>query len=707
MRKATTLLLSILAVACLADGVVVPGYYFQEPLGPPELRVTIAEHHVTTTIDDGLAVTSVEEVFVNDYDHAIEAVYIFPVPEGAAVSEFSVTVDGREVSAEVLEAAEAAELYADALRQGGNAALLEFMGRGAFRAALGEMAAGERRPVRLEYTELLEPQDGLYHYSYPLDIDTFTYRTVDNLSLEVTIASAAPVLNVYSTSHTLTREELQDGVKVTYYEQNARPAGDFELYYQTSTQELAAALLTHRLEEDGAFLLILSPQRRADDEVLPKDIVFCLDISGSMRGDKLTQAKTALAYCLERLNPADRFEVVTFTTEVESLFGELRPADQDNRSRALEFIAGLEAQARTNIDGALQTSLEALGDPGQRPQSLIFLTDGKPTVGEREPVDIVANVEGRGSSARAYIFGVGHDLNSLLLDHLAVVQRGSVVYVEPGEDLEAAVTSFYEKIQGPVLTDLELDFGGTDVAELYPPILPDLFSGEQLTLSGRFAEPGRRTVTLSGRAGGEILRREFELDFAAVDNPAVELIWARRKVGYLLELVRLEGEDEETVETITELALRFGIVTPYTSLAWAEDDRGEPLADNGGHGHFSGGTAAGDAPSASEMELRAIEGAAGVAASESIDELQAGVGDDESAQVRRAMGRAFYLRDGVWTDSIYDEDSMTPTEVVQASDDYFTLLTEHPELARAFALGDELIVVVAGQAYRISPADAQ
>ena len=194
-----------------------------------------------------------------------------------------------------------------------------------------------------------------------------------------------------------------------------------------------------------------------------------------------------------------------------------------------------------------------------------------------------------------------------------------------------------------------------------------------------------------------------------MDNPAVELIWALRKVGHLLEQVRLHGEDEETVETITELAMRFGIVTPYTSLAWGDTDYKPQVADgghtgNGGMGGFYGG---GEDLALAAESLPRTEGAAGVTASKSIDELQAGVGDDENAEVQRAMGRAFYLRDGVWVDSSYDEETMTPTEITQASDEFFALLAGHPGLAEAFALGNELIVVVDGTAYRVSPAAAE
>ncbi len=705
MRNPAIILLILLSCgAVLADGVVVPYYYFEEPQGPPEIRVTIDVHRVTVDIDGGLAVTEVYEEFVNRYDYSIEAVYLFPVPENAAVDRFSVIVDGREVTAEALPAEEAAELYTTALREGGRASLLEFMGRGAFRASLGVLEPGERLPVTISYSELLEPADGLYHYSYPLDIEAFTYDPVDELSIDVELRSEQPVLNVYSTSHAVEPRRTNDAVIVEYREQGARPDSDFELYYKTSTEELAASLLTDAAEDGGGgFLLVLTPQPEPRGGTLPKDIVFCFDISGSMRGEKLDQARSALQYCLERLDPRDRFEVIVFSTEVRGLFDGLVAADEDNLDRAVEFVGGLEAEARTNLDGALRAGLKLLDNDNERPRSLVFLTDGKPTVGVRDDVSIVDNVLELDSASRAYIFGVGHDLNAVLLDHLARVQRGAVVYVEPGEDLQAAITGFYEKIHGPVLTDLELDFGGAGAYDLYPPTPPDLFAGEQLTLAGRFAEPGVHTLTLSGNAGGETVLRDFKLDFGRENNDAVELIWARRKVGFLLEQIRLESEDENLVEQVEELALRYGIVTPYTSLAWAEAEPEAGYAVGDPAVNYTLHEAADGVGFGTSGALR--EGAGAVAESKAIDELQAGVGGRGSVGVRRALGRAFYLLDGVWTDSEYDEEAMQSEEIVQASDEFFELLGEHPEVAEALALGERVIVVLDGVAYSIVPAD--
>src|SRR5207248_1337057 len=325
--------------------------------------------------------------------------------------------------------------------------------------------------------------------------------------------------------------------------------------------------------------LLAAPTVAKETRPAPKDVVFIVDTSGSMAGAKLQQAKKALQFCVENLNTNDRFEIVRFSTEAESLFGKLSEADSEHRKRASNFIADLKPIGGTAIADALQTALKARTEKSERPFVIIFLTDGLPTVGTRNPDEIVADVKKAGD-ARIFSFGIGSDINTQLLDQIAEGTRAFSQYVLENEDLEVKVSNFYTRIKEPVLTNVRLEFGGgVRTSKLYPAQIPDLFKGDQLVLTGRYTvvagggDPGREVeAKLTGMANGREQTFTYKVKFDDSSNDYVARLWATRRVGFLLDEIRIHGETSELRDEASDLARRYGIVTPYTAYLIVEDE---------------------------------------------------------------------------------------------------------------------------------------
>jgi len=698
-----------------ADGVIIPRPDPQLP-APPLRSLSIKYHRVTVTIDGQIATTHVDQVFVNETGHDLEGEYIFPVPEDATISSFAMWVDGQRLEAQVLDRDQAREIYEEIVRQQQDPALLEYAGRDAFRARIYPIPAYGEKRVELEYSEVLASDSGLIRYAYPLNTEKFSARPLQDVSVAVRVKGSQDLKTIYSPSHEVDIQRISSReAQITYQDENVTPSTDFVLYYSIGDVSVSVDALSYREgTEDGYFLLLLSPGLVANDiEPLAKDVFFVLDTSGSMRGVKLEQAKRAAKYVLSHLNPEDRFSLITFSSTVSVFASSLQPVGE--RDKAVDRINRLQANGGTNIDGALRKALEQTEEG--RPQIIVFLTDGLATEGEVRTEWILEAIRDLApANVRLFCFGVGHDVNTLLLDTMAQEQRGTSAYVQPGEDIERVVSSFYNKISLPVLTDVDIDFGDIEVLDVYPYPLPDVFAGGQMIVAGRYREGGSTDLTLTGDRGGEVFRQVCEdVVFSNEGGEAfVARLWATRKVGHLLTQIRLNGPEEELVDEIVALSVRFGIVTPYTSFL--VDETEDALSSEGRQaladreldaltppaGNAPGFGAGGAAPMPTAAS---VTGRAAVEKSVAEEALRSAAvaGEPETEQVRHVGGKAFVMRDGVWYDTSLDSDSMAPERVVFGGDRYFDLLERNPDMGSYLALGTRVVIVWEGEVYEIYP----
>lgn len=746
-----TLLIStwfISAVPAAAQGIILP---------PPDVPgvdtdprwLSIDYHRVNVDINNQVATTNVEMQFTNNGERLAEGTFIFPLPAESAVEQLTMTVDGLEIDAKILRADEAREIYNEIVRQYRDPALLEYIGTDVIQANIFPIPPGESRKVEIVYGQVLELDNGLLHYVYPMSARNKS-RLIEQMSISVNVTGNQPISNVYSPSHPIAISRPDDtsfraGFESSFY----RPDRDFSLFFGLAQDEINLNLLSFKesANEDGFFMLMLQPPLSVDEaDIQPKDVVIVLDQSGSMDGTKWTQAQTAATDILGRLNPRDRFNVVAFSTGYRIYGNGLMSADE--APGAIDWVKNsLFAEGGTNINAALETAF-GLTD-NERALNIIFLTDGLATEGITDTQEILKNLRTKApDNTRIFTFGVGDDVDTFLLDTLVQEYNGVASYVRPSERIDEEVASLYNKISAPVMNNVDLTIEGAITELVYPTNIPNLYAGEQITVVGRYRNPqGIGSVTISGEVKGEIQTLKFDdLSFrdTAGGEDFIARLWATRRIGGLLNQIRLNGESPELVDSVVNLSIRYGIITPYTSFLIEEDDilseqgrraamddfaaEAESLATtNTGAGAVDAADMANQLNRAQNLapmptqSLPAGQGGSGMQpppADGAMNFDDATSNDmDEAAEMEEPMAyeptenpvqnvnsKTFILQDMVWNDTTFDPDNMTTNKIEFLSDAYFELLEEHPEAADYLALGDHVIFVLDGVAYEIVPA---
>jgi Ca-activated chloride channel homolog len=758
--------LALCATTSKGDGFIVvedpatavPGHFSFAPL-------SVTYHHVTVSITDLVAVTTVDEEFFNQGPARLEGTYVFPLPAGAQIDKLSLDIDGKMTDAELLPADKARSYYEEIVRRMKDPALLEYAGRGAFRLRVYPIEPHSGKRIRITYSQVLTNDAGLVEYTYPLSTEKYSSAPLHDVAVTVTLDGAQPLKSVFSPSHPAeVKREGETRAVVGWEGRDVRPDTDFKVIFSRGAVPVGIEVRTSRTAGgDGYFMLLASPGNTAEKAaVQPKDITFVLDTSGSMAGPKLDQAKKALLFCLANLGSSDRFEIIRFSTEAEEFFGSLVPADDAHIQQARDFVDGLKPAGGTAIEDALRQAVDLRqGSSSGRPYLVIFLTDGLPTVGETSEDPLVALVSGPSSaSTRIFSFGIGTDVNTHLLDRIAGSTRAVSQYVLPGEDIELKVSSFYARVRDPVLSNLTLSVagaaaaGGTGVSggsggaaanvritQVLPSPLPDLFNGDMLVVFGRYTGSGRAAVKISGTFNGAPHEFSTVVDFPAqTDGDSyVPRLWATRRVGWLLDEMRMHGESAELRDEVIGLARQFAIITPYTAYLVLEDEasrnvpealrsfqemesdsgavsaardkldsvRGEAAseADRSGAGAVENSQAVQDLLSATNVPqgapapslAKTSAGSGGASGQGAGDGYRAASSRNYAQQAQVVNGRAFYQNNGTWTDSTAQgRPGLARRQIRFGSDEYFTFLAANPAASAWLALGMNVDVVVNG-----------
>lgn len=557
-----------------AAGLLIP----EDKKLPP---LAMVNHKVVVTIDEQVAITTVEQTFRNHTDRNLEATYLFPVPKGASVDKFTMWVNGKEMGGELLDAKHAHQVYTDIVRRTQDPGLLEYLGNSLLRLSVFPVPPKGDQKLKISY-KFVAPKDGsVIEYVYPLKTDGKSTRTLEEFSVNLNIQSRHAVQNVYSPTHAITTTRKSDKeVNVVFERNQALLDKDFQLFYGFGDKDVGLTPLLFKpiTSEDGYFMFLVSPQVEAEKKRVARDLVLVLDTSSSMSEIKMQQAKKALKYCLAQLKPEDRFGILKFSTSVVPFRDKLVEANKEYLDAANKWVDGLKTSGGTAIWPALDEAMAMRPNDAGRPFTMVFFTDGQPTVDETNPDKIIKNVMAKNTgNTRIFTFGVGDDVNAAMLDQLADSTRAVSTYVREAEDIEVKVSSLYGKISNPVLTDLRLTTSGNvQIHEMYPPKLPDLFQGTQLVVIGRYTGTGHSAIRLAGLVGQEKTEFVYEVNFPAKtegesSKEFVEPLWARRKVGYLLDQIRVNGEKDELIKEVVALARRYGIATPYTSYLVVPD----------------------------------------------------------------------------------------------------------------------------------------
>ncbi len=692
----------------------------------PSTSYAIRELDVHVKLTDQIARVRVTQTFENTGSQTLEASFVFPLPYDGAIDQLTLIVDGKEFSGRLLPADEARRKYEAIVRKNRDPALLEWMGTGMYQTSVFPIPPGQSRTVSLRYTQVCSMSGGLTDLLFPMSTAKYTSKPIKKLSVEVAVESSVPLKNIYSPTHAVEIERPSNRVAIVRYTaKQTVPDSDFHLFYDVGQGAVGASVLSYRPRESepGYFLLLATPEMQAKTtQRAPKTVVFVVDRSGSMSGEKIEQAREALKFVLNNLHEGDLFNIIAYDTDIEAFRPELQRVDESSRSAALGFVAGIHAGGSTNIDGALSTALGQLKETG-RPSYVLFLTDGLPTAGEVNEAKIVDNARNANQvRARIFSFGLGFDVNSRLLDKLVRSNFGQSEYVRPDEDIEDRVSQLYRRIESPVMSNVRIAFGfdglkpeeGDPISQMYPREVYDLFEGKQMIVVGRYRKPGAVKIRISGDVAGLDQSFDFVAELTAHSDDSghvfVEKLWASRRIGDIIDEIDLKGHNEELVKELVELSTKHGILTPYTSFLADEDvdfrdtdgnattARGEleMLEEPSGRGGFVQREFKAELRKQSQVpQLRRPAMAGGI-----VDGVQA-----EVTTVRNIGGKSFYRRDRQWIDaSVDDEKEKNAIAIVQFSDEYFALAAKHGRKLSQYLVFDEPVVVdLQGQAYRIDP----
>jgi Ca-activated chloride channel family protein len=726
---------AVAARLAIADGLIVPIR--------PDLRVrsewAVKYHRVNIKVRDQVADVSIDQAFINTGPGMIEVQYLFPIPPAAAIDSLTLMVDGKEFGGKILRAEEARRAYEQIVRTKRDPALLEYVNYGLYRTSAFPLLPGKDVRVVVHYTDICKKDGDIAEVFYPLNTEKFSARAIDEVQIKADVRGRGPISTVYSPTHTVVLERPEpDHVIAAYRVTKEVPSADFRLMYQESRDSVGATVLSYRPDEreDGYFLLMVSPTPHTQKApVAPKDLVIALDRSGSMSGEKIDQAKASLAFVLKNLNAGDHFNVIFYNDSIEPLFQGLVANDRENVEKALAVIDRIRAEGGTNIHDALIAAVKAAGSAGPERQSkyILFLTDGLPTVGLTDESVIIKDTAAGNNTVKARIFsmGIGYDVNVRLLDRLVGENRGVSSYIKEREALEPRISSLYNKLKNPIMTNLSIGLSNVKTAMTYPQVMPDLFEGDQIILVGRYDRPGPTNLAVSGFYAGKSQSFRYPANLARLSDKFsyafVEQLWAMRRIGYLLDQIQLNGRSTEVVDELVRLSKQYGIITPYTSfLADEHTDlssetllrrKGEAAARDLSSSNM-GSVGQINASNRSLMNSAVVINAPSLAGKGSAQIGQSNLASYETNQTERlaniqnVSNRALYRRGRQWIDStVADKDisrlNADAKPIVQFSDEYFRLVAANSivdnQILALQQPGEELIVPIRGQLYRIMP----
>lgn len=662
----------------------------------------------------------ITETFVNRGSRVGEADFMFPLPKGAAFQDLKLSINGELVSGETMSADRARGIYEEIVRRQRDPALLEWMGYGLLRARIFPIAPGEEKKVVVRFQTVAQREGDALRIDYFRGMRFAQWganqqQPEGRISFVLTYPNDPMYGTAYSPTHSIFEQRYgSDGSDDSFSDRsfasnNRGSARRFEIRdargevtllipIRRSARAAIAMLANAPGNGDGFALITLAPPATRPRAV-PRDLTFVIDVSGSMSGEKMEQARAAGKQILRTLSPMDRFRLIDFSSDVRTFRNDFSIASRENIRAAERYLDQLDAQGSTNISGALDEALSSSVQPGRLP-IVLFLTDGQPTVGERDPAVIASSVAKQRGSRRLFTFGVGADLNVSLIEQLALEGRGTASFVRPEESVERAVGIVASRLTSPLVTDVRVRADGVRLLKMHPSGPVDIFAGEDLVILARYDGSGNAVIRFDGQTTSGPVSWSSRVFFPdrSRENPFVARLWATQRIGYLSAEKRKHGGSQELNDEIRELGERFGIPTEYSSYLVVEPGmrQNRVLSSAGGQ---SRGAVSGAAPMApAAVQFEAAKSAAAQRSVTNMADADASSGVRDEASVRRAGNVTFVLRDSIWTDVRYKK-SGTVLQVKPFSEAYFRLLELQPDLREAFTVGEK--VIVAGRSMAI------
>ncbi|MEN8126617.1 MAG: VIT domain-containing protein, partial [Planctomycetota bacterium] len=574
-------------------------------LSPEQEDVSLPLKHtdVKGHIYGYIASVDVTQQFHNPFDTKIEAEYVFPLPQNAAVNEFIMTIGERKIRGIIREREEAEKIYAQAKAQGHVASLLTQERPNIFTQKVANIEPGKDIDVSIHYFNTLAYVDGSYEFVFPMVVGPRynpphmtdgvgavaagqggtsgqktevqylkpNQRSGHDISLSVEIDAGTVIEDIACTTHVVSTEFPSDRqATVAISENDSIPNKDFVLRYQVAGDRVKSALVTHTDGEDSYFTMMLYPPEDLSHlKRAPMEMIFVLDCSGSMSGYPIETAKGAIKRALKKLEPDDTFQVIRFSSNASQLGPEPVLATPKNIRNAIKYVDNLRGGGGTQMIEGIKAALDFEHDT-ERLRLVSFMTDGY--IGNE--AQILATVHEKLGAARIFSFGIGNSVNRYLLDRMAKLGKGAVAYIGLQDNAAEVVDLFYDRISHPALTDIEIDFGGMEVTEVFPATVPDLFVGRPVILTGKFSGTTDSAIRISGTVAGETRQVTIPIDTydAAASHEGVAAIWARKKIEQLAAFQMTTGDGDYAAQ-IKDTALRYGLMSSYTAFVAVDSSR--------------------------------------------------------------------------------------------------------------------------------------
>ena len=573
------------------------------PKDDKKIPLPLKHTDVKGQISGYIATVDVTQKFHNPYDEKIEAIYVFPLPQNAAVNEFIMIIGKRRIRGIIRERKEAEEIYRQARSQGYVASLLTQERPNIFTQNVANIEPGKNIDVNIKYFNTLTYVDGWYEFVFPMVVGPrfnppcYTdgvgavargengisgqktevqylkpgERSGHDIAVTVDVDAGVTIEEVACASHVIDKTFASpENLTVKLRSLDSIPNKDFVLRYKMAGKKVKSALVTHRDKRGGFFSLMLYPPENLSYlKRTPMEMIFVLDCSGSMRGKPITKAKEAIKRGLKKLGKDDTFQVIRFSNNASQFGPNPVPATPANIRKAISYVDNLQGSGGTMMIEGIKAALDFAHDPG-RFRLVSFMTDGY--IGNE--VEILATVHERLGASRIFSFGVGSSVNRYLLDRMAKLGKGAVAYIGLDESAGQVVDLFYERISHPALTDVNIDWGNMQVTDVYPNRISDLFVGRPVILTGRFKGQRKTTIRVNGKVGD--LRQEIaipvNLDDSASSHSGIACVWARKRIETLANQAIYDNDSDLPVQ-IRQVALEYGLMSAYTAFIAVDSSR--------------------------------------------------------------------------------------------------------------------------------------
>ncbi len=575
-----------------------------------EIPLPLKHTDVKGQISGYIATVEVTQQFHNPYDEKIEAVYVFPLPQNAAVNEFIMIIGERKIRGIIRERREAERIYKEARKQGYVAALLTQERPNIFTQKVANIEPNKQIDVNIKYFNTLAYVDGWYEFVFPMVVGPrfnppgYTdgvgavahsktgisgqktevqylkpgQRSGHDISLAVDIDAGVEIEEITCSSHVIKNSKITPERRtVKLSSLDSIPNKDFVLRYKVAGKTIKSALVTHSDNRGGFFTLMLYPPENLSYlKRAPMEMIFVLDCSGSMRGKPIKKAKDAITRALKQLQPDDTFQIIRFSNNASQLGPDPMPATPDNIHRGLKYVESLEGSGGTMMIEGIKAALDFPHDP-KRFRLISFMTDGY--IGNE--AEILGEIHNRLGASRIFSFGVGPSVNRYLLDRIAKLGKGAVAYIGLDESAGEVVDLFYERISHPALVDVTIDWGNLKVTDVYPGTIPDLFVGRPVILTGRFEGKRNTTIRVTGKVGNLNQEIAIPVNLSDSDNThtGIACVWARKKIETLANQTTYDN-NPELPEKIKQVALEYGLMSAYTAFIAVDSSR-QTAGDHG------------------------------------------------------------------------------------------------------------------------------